>query len=143
VLTDTSEELQEVATRTFGDLNKPFNRVLAGGSAAGVASAVTFPHTTFQAIGIVGIELTILRALLSYDSPGALIRDWSYRAGQAAKMVSDLGAKTSKRIEAQRASQQQSSTGGARADASAVAEQPDAGAVSAPAKTESASVLKE
>jgi hypothetical protein len=89
LVSDTSAELTEVAQRVTTTIFEPANTAILGGSAAATVSAIVNPHQTFQFLGIVGIELTLLRAALSYESPSALVRDWSYKAGQVSRNVSN------------------------------------------------------
>jgi hypothetical protein len=90
VLSDKGEQLQEVASNTVRELKKPANSAIAGASTVAVLSIITHPHETFQFLGFVGLELSLLRALLGYESPVALVRDWSDRAQEVAKAASGV-----------------------------------------------------
>lgn len=75
LLADKGEELSEAAEQTAEKLRQPRNAALALLTFAAVASAYLYPHETFRVVGVVGIELTILVKLLSYESPSAAVDD--------------------------------------------------------------------
>jgi hypothetical protein len=75
ILEDKREELAEGATATAQRLREPQNAALAGVSAATALSLLVAPHETFRFLGVLGLELTLLVKLLSYDSPQAAVAD--------------------------------------------------------------------
>lgn len=77
LLADKGEELSEAAEQTAEKLRQPRNAALALLTFASGVAVYLYPHESFRLIGVLGIELTILVKLLSYDSPSAAVDDVS------------------------------------------------------------------
>jgi hypothetical protein len=97
ILADTGEDLQMLAKGTMKTLNEPTNRAITAAFAAVALSAAWKPHETFQYLGILGLELTVLYRLFQYESPIAAIRDWSEISAVAARKVAGVAMAGSKK----------------------------------------------
>lgn len=75
LLADKGEELSEAAEQTAEKLRQPRNAAFALLTFASAVAVYLYPHESFRLIGVLGIELTILVKLLSYDSPSAAVED--------------------------------------------------------------------
>eukprot|EP00892_Ulva_mutabilis_P010963 jgi/Ulvmu1/8239/UM041_0049.1 len=75
LLADKGEELSEAAEQTAEKLRQPRNAAIAVLTLASAVAVYLYPHESFRLIGVLGIELTILLKLLSYESPSAAVDD--------------------------------------------------------------------
>lgn len=76
-----------MAGNVAAELKKPANSIGAGSAFIGFCVLLAYPHESFQFIGFTGLQLSGILALLSYDSPSALVVDWSERVAGVAKGV--------------------------------------------------------
>ena len=76
-MSDKSEEFVEAAELTLEQtveiLSKPQNAVIAAAAACLVVAAIVRPHETFEFLGFLGLELTVLVYILKFDSPEAAL----------------------------------------------------------------------
>lgn len=98
ILADTSEDLQELARGTISTINEPANRAIVAGVAIVALSAAFKPHETFQYLGVLGLEFTLLFKLLQYESPTAAVRDWSEISSVAASKLFAVATDGSKKV---------------------------------------------
>ena len=75
LLADKGEELSEAAEETAEKLRQPRNAAFALLTLASAVAVYIYPHESFRLIGVLGIELTILVKLLSYESPSDAVDD--------------------------------------------------------------------
>jgi hypothetical protein len=116
LLADKGEEIGEAAQYTAQELRKPQNAALVGLGVLGASAIVAYPHQSFQFLGFLGLELTLLVKALSYDNPqqaidalnksvGSLTDSVSTSAASAGKAAGK--ARASKPVQAQHSSKKQ------------------------------------
>lgn len=69
LLADKGEELGEAATFTAKELKKPQNAALALLALIGAGTTIAYPHESFQFFGFLGLQLTVILKVLSYEKP--------------------------------------------------------------------------
>jgi hypothetical protein len=74
-LADKQAELAEAATATAQQLSQPQNAALLGASSVAALVTLLRPHETFQFVGLVGLELSLLNWALKYESPQDAVED--------------------------------------------------------------------